>query len=134
MCIRDRPDDVLGALAVDPAELPGAVPAAEHPAIGLLPAIVPCDPWDIGGLSTVLHPDTGRLTVFVHDGLPGGAGFAELGYLNADLWWRAVLDRLLSCPCDNGCPACVQSPKCGSGNNPLDKRGASELVLSLIHI
>jgi len=122
------PDDVLGALDVDPAELPGAVHAAEHTAIGLLPAIVPCDRWDIGGLSTVLHPDTGRLTVFVHDGLPGGAGFAELGYLNADLWWRAVLDRLLSCPCDNGCPACVQSPKCGSGNNPLDKRGASELV------
>ena len=122
------PDDVLGALDVDPAELPGAAHAAEHAAIGLLPAIVPCDRWDIGGLSTVLHPDTGRLTVFVHDGTPGGAGFAELGYRNAELWWRAVLDRLTTCECADGCPACVVSPKCGNGNNPLDKRGAAELV------
>lgn len=122
------PPDVVDALDITDAELPGAVHAAEHTAIGLLPAIVPCDRWDVGGLSTVLHPDTGRLTVFVHDGIPGGSGFAEAGYQQADAWWSAVLDRLVACPCDDGCPACVVSPKCGSGNKPLDKRGASELV------
>ncbi len=122
------PEDVVSALALDPAELPGAVHAAEHTAIGLLPALVPCDRWDIGGVSTVLHPDTGCLTVFVHDGTPGGAGFAEQGYLEAERWWSAVLERLTTCGCDDGCPACVVSPKCGSGNNPLDKRGATELV------
>ena len=122
------PEDVVSALHVDPSELPGAVHAAEHAGIGLLPAIVPCDRWDIGGLSTVLHPDTGRLTVFVHDGTPGGAGFAEQGYVHAELWWRAVLDRLTSCDCEEGCPACVVSPKCGTGNDPLDKRDAAELV------
>ena len=122
------PEDVVSALHVDPSELPGAVHAAEHAGIGLLPAIVPCDRWDIGGLSTVLHPDTGRLTVFVHDGTPGGAGFAEQGYVHAELWWRAVLDRLTSCDCEDGCPACVVSPKCGTGNDPLDKRAAAELV------
>lgn len=120
--------DVVTALDLDPAELPGAVHAAEHAGIGLLPAIVPCDRWDVGGLSTVLHPDTGRLTVFVHDGIPGGSGFAEKGFQHAEAWWRAVLERLTTCACEEGCPACVVSPKCGSGNDPLDKRGAAELV------
>ena len=122
------PADVVDALDIDPAELAGSVHAAEHAAIGLLPAIVPCDRWDIGGLSTVHHPDTGQLTVFVHDGTPGGSGFAEQGYRQAELWWSAVLDRLSTCPCAEGCPSCVVSPKCGSGNNPLDKRGAGVLV------
>ena len=126
------PDDVLSVLDIEPAELPGAVHGAEHTAIGLLPALVPCDRWDIGGLSTVHHPDTGRLTVFVHDGNPGGAGFAELGYEKADQWWRATLERLRDCPCADGCPACVVSPKCGSGNDPLDKRGAAVLVAALL--
>lgn len=122
------PADVISALAVDPHDLPGAVHAAEHAGIGLLPLFVPCDRWDIGGLSATLHPDTGQLTVFVHDGLPGGSGFAERGFAVADAWWRAVLDRLTSCTCSEGCPACVVSPKCGSGNTPLSKSGAAELV------
>nr|NLI50440.1 DEAD/DEAH box helicase [Propionibacterium sp.] len=122
------PPDVADALDIAPAELPGAVHATEHAGIGLLPAVVPCDRWDIGGLSTVAHPDTGRLTVFVHDGVRGGSGFAAQGYATAESWWRAVFERLTSCRCEDGCPACVVSPTCGSGNASLDKRGAAELV------
>lgn len=125
-------DQVLDAEGLDPTTLPGAVHGAEHTAIGLLPAIVPCDRWDVGGLSTVAHPDTGRLTVFVHDGLPGGSGFAERGFHEADRWWRATLERLQSCPCESGCPACVVSPKCGNGNKPLDKHAAAALTRALL--
>lgn len=126
------PDDVIATLNIEPSELPGAVHGAEHTAIGLLPAFVPCDRWDIGGLSTVLHPDTGKLTVFVHDGLPGGAGFAEQGFDCAEQWWEATWQRLQQCPCAEGCPACVVSPKCGSGNKPLHKQGAAVLVSALL--
>ncbi|MFZ0529059.1 MAG: Zn-binding domain-containing protein, partial [Propionicimonas sp.] len=109
-------------------DLPGAAHAAEHTAIGLLPAFAPCDRWDIGGLSTALHPDTGQLTVFVHDGHPGGAGFAERGFDVAADWLSATRERLLNCPCSSGCPACVVSPKCGNGNRPLDKAAAATLL------
>lgn len=116
----------------DPRDLPGAAHAAEHTAIGLLPAFAPCDRWDIGGLSTTLHPDTGRLTVFVHDGAAGGAGFAERGYDQIERWLAATWERLLTCPCEAGCPACVVSPKCGNGNHPLDKTAATRLLELLI--
>ncbi len=126
------PTEVVADLGVDAAALPGAVHAAEHTAIGLLGAFVPCDRWDIGGLSSVLHPDTGLPTVFVHDGHPGGSGFAELGYQRAEQWWSATHERLQSCPCEAGCPACVVSPKCGNGNQPLDKDAAARLVAALL--
>ncbi|MFN8124863.1 MAG: Zn-binding domain-containing protein, partial [Thermoleophilia bacterium] len=100
----------------------------EHCAIGLLPMFAPCDRWDIGGLSTTLHPDTGELTIFVHDGHPGGAGFAERGFELAEAWWSATLDRLRTCSCAAGCPSCVVSPKCGNGNQPLAKDAAALLV------
>lgn len=123
------PADALTGIA--PRDLPGAAHGAEHCAIGLLPAFAPCDRWDIGGLSTVFHPDTGELTVFVHDGHPGGAGFAERGYAVIDRWLSATLERLRSCSCPAGCPACVVSPKCGNGNQPLAK-GAAAALLSLL--
>ncbi|WP_342372870.1 DEAD/DEAH box helicase [Propioniciclava soli] len=126
------PADVVARLPFADAALPGAVHGAEHTAIGLLPALVPCDRWDIGGLSTVLHPDTGLTTVFVHDGLPGGSGIADAGFDAAERWWTATLDRLLTCGCETGCPACVVSPKCGNGNNPLDKDAAALVVAALI--
>ena len=115
-----------------PRELAGAAHAAEHCAIGLLPAFAPCDRWDIGGLSTTLHPDTGELTVFVHDGHPGGAGFAERGFEVVEGWLAATLERLRSCPCPAGCPACVVSPKCGNGNQPLEKAAAAALLALLV--
>lgn len=117
---------------IAPRDLAGAAHAAEHCAIGVLPAFAPCDRWDIGGLSTTMHPDTGELTVFVHDGHPGGAGFAERGYDVADDWLFATWERLRSCLCAAGCPACVVSPKCGSGNNPLAKDAAAALMSTLV--
>ncbi len=110
------------------ADLPGAAHAAEHAAIGLLPLFATCDRWDIGGVSTALHEDTGLLTVFVYDGHPGGAGFSERGYARAASWLRATREAIASCECATGCPSCVQSPKCGNGNSPLDKDRAVVLL------
>ncbi|WP_433475329.1 DEAD/DEAH box helicase [Spirillospora sp. CA-142024] len=117
---------------LDDLDLAGAAHAAEHASIGLLPLFATCDRWDIGGVSTAVHPDTGLLTVFVYDGHEGGAGFAERGYADAASWLRATRDAIASCECDSGCPSCIQSPKCGNGNDPLDKRGALDLLAVLL--
>ena len=119
---------VAAAHLIDPIDIAGAAHAAEHAAIGLMPLIATCDRWDIGGVSTPLHPDTQRCTVVVYDGHPGGAGFADRGFEVAARWWRATRDLIDTCRCDSGCPACVQSPKCGNGNEPLDKAGAVRLL------
>jgi len=121
----------LAAAGVESADVPGALHAAEHAAIGLLPLVATCDRWDIGGLSTANHPDTEAPTVFVYDGHPGGAGFAERAYAVAAPWLHATRTVIADCGCEAGCPSCVQSPKCGNGNSPLDKAGAVR-VLDLV--
>ena len=121
------PEQITGS-GVARRDVPGAAHAAEHASIGLLPLFATCDRWDIGGVSTALHADTGLLTVFVYDGHPGGAGFAERGFATAEKWLSATRDVIAACECDDGCPSCVQSPKCGNGNSPLDKRGAIRLL------
>jgi len=121
----------LAAAGVDAADVAGALHAAEHAAIGLLPLVATCDRWDIGGVSTARHPDTDAPTVVVYDGHAGGAGFSERAYSVAAEWLAATRHAVRRCPCEAGCPSCVQSPKCGSGNAPLSKDGAVR-VLGLV--
>ena len=113
-------------------DFPGALHAAEHTAIGILPMFALCDRNDIGGLSTPLHPDTGRPQVFIYDGHPGGIGITEKGYELMEELWRATLRTLVECPCKTGCPSCIQSPKCGNNNEPLDKTAARILLEELL--
>jgi DEAD/DEAH box helicase domain-containing protein len=120
--------ELLASYGIEWADIPGAAHAAEHAGIGLLPLFATCDRWDIGGVSTALHEDTGLPTVFIYDGYPGGAGFAERGYVAGVAHLRATREAIASCACESGCPSCVQSPKCGNGNHPLDKAGAVRLL------
>jgi DEAD/DEAH box helicase domain-containing protein len=118
---------------IDLLRIPGSLHAAEHAAIGLLPLVASCDRGDIGGLSTAVGPEAGENSdglpsVFVYDGYPGGAGFAEQGFRQAGTWLTATAAAIEACECPSGCPSCVQSPKCGSGNEPLDKAGAVQVL------
>ncbi len=124
------PDAVLGELPMD--VLLGSLHAAEHSQIAVLPLLAMCDRWDIGGLSTNLHPQTGGPTIFIYDGHPGGIGITRRGFL---MFESLVSDahRLVSeCPCKDGCPSCVQSPKCGNLNDMLHKAGCVELMGSML--
>jgi len=124
--------EALQANGIEWSHVPGALHAAEHAAIGLLPLVASCDRGDIGGLSTAIGPDTGLPTVFVYDGYPGGAGFAERGFGEITTWLAATADAIEACECRQGCPSCVQSPKCGNGNDPLDKAGAVTVLRLVI--
>jgi DEAD/DEAH box helicase domain-containing protein len=110
----------------------GTLHAAEHSMIALLPLWAMCDRWDIGGLSTNLHFQTGRPTVFVYDGHPGGVGITERGFDVFEGWVADTAKMIEGCPCDHGCPSCVQSPKCGNLNEPLDKDGALLLLQRML--
>jgi len=102
----------------------GTLHAAEHAMIAILPLWAMCDRWDIGGLSTNVHPETGRPTVFIYDGHPGGVGITERGFAQFEGWVADTAEMIRGCPCSDGCPSCVQSPKCGNLNEMLDKAGA----------
>ena len=105
--------------------------AAEHALIGLLPLFAICDRWDVGGLSMASHPQTEVPTIFVYDGYPGGAGIAELAYEANERHRRETLALVRTCGCDDGCPSCVQSPKCGNWNEYLDKQAAARLLQAM---
>jgi DEAD/DEAH box helicase domain-containing protein len=110
----------------------GSLHAAEHAMIAVLPLWAMCDRWDIGGLSTNLHFQTGRPTVFVYDGHAGGVGIARRGYDELEGWVGDTERLLAGCPCAGGCPSCVQSPKCGNLNEFLDKEAALILLRRLL--
>jgi DEAD/DEAH box helicase domain-containing protein len=125
-------DDVLAAAGLVAARVPGTVHAAEHAGIGILPLFTICDRWDVGGVSTPWQSQTGMATIVIYDGYPGGAGIAELGFAAGLRHVEATLDVISSCPCESGCPSCVQSPKCGNWNEPLDKHGAVALLRAIL--
>jgi DEAD/DEAH box helicase domain-containing protein len=113
-------------------DLPGTLHAAEHTAIATLPMFAICDRWDVGGLSTAVHADTGGAVFFIYDGYQGGAGIAQIGFESAQRHLHATLEALTQCPCRDGCPSCVVSPKCGNFNDPLDKDGAAALLRAVL--
>jgi DEAD/DEAH box helicase domain-containing protein len=110
----------------------GSLHAAEHAQIAVLPLLAMCDRWDIGGLSTNYHPQTGRPTIFIYDGHPGGVGITRQGYLRFETLVADAHRLIFECPCQDGCPSCVQSPKCGNLNEPLAKAGALELLARML--
>ena len=115
----------------DLVRLPGAIHAVEHALIALLPLFAMCDRWDIGGLSTPVHDQTESPTVFVYDAHAGGVGISRLGFERFPEWSRDTLKLISDCPCESGCPSCIQSPKCGNWNEPLDKEGARRLLTAM---
>jgi DEAD/DEAH box helicase domain-containing protein len=126
------PDGELLAGSEEMPALIGALHAAEHSLIALLPLWAMCDRWDLGGLSTNIHFQTGLPTVFVYDGHAGGVGLTERGFERFDGWVADTARLLAGCPCRSGCPSCVQSPKCGNLNEHLDKAGARALLARMV--
>ena len=118
----------LAALGLDEYSLAGGLHAMEHAAIAMLPLFAMCDRWDIGGMSTAFHGDTGRATVFIYDAYPGGVGIAARGFELAVAHLRSTREMVQSCSCTEGCPSCIHSPKCGNGNEPLNKQAAIRLL------
>jgi DEAD/DEAH box helicase domain-containing protein len=126
------PPPVVLRAGLDGVSVLSAAHAAEHALIGMLPLFAICDRWDVGGVSMAFHPATGEPTIFVYDGYPGGAGIAELAFDAADRHMAAAHDVVAACPCEAGCPSCVQSPKCGNWNEFLDKAGAVALLRAML--
>ncbi len=122
----------LAIASLNGSNVLGAVHAAEHGLIGLLPLFAICDRWDVGGLSMATHPATNTATIFIYDGYPGGAGIAEMAYAERDRHLRETHALITACRCDDGCPSCVQSPKCGNWNEYLDKHAAIRLLRAMI--
>jgi DEAD/DEAH box helicase domain-containing protein len=127
------PPEAVARLDREQLDFAGGLHAVEHAAIAILPLFALCDRNDIGGVSTPLHPDTGRAQIFIYDAYPGGIGIAEKGFDLVEELWQATLKAITECPCQEGCPSCIQSPKCGNNNKPLDKKAAQILLEGLLH-
>lgn len=125
------PPEAVGSQS-DLMRLPGAIHAVEHALIALLPLYAMCDRWDIGGLSTPVHPQTEQPTIFVYDGHAGGVGISRQGFDRFAEWARDARALIRDCPCESGCPSCIQSPKCGNLNEPLDKEWALKLLETML--
>ena len=128
----DLPAGGLGRLDEEGLDPAGGLHAIEHAAVGMLPLFALCDRNDIGGVSTLHHPDTGRAQVFIYDAHPGGVGIAEKGFDLMGQLWQTTFTSISECPCQEGCPSCIQSPKCGNNNRPLDKHAALLLLEELL--
>jgi len=129
-----------GLWVVPPAELEGKIQGldwagglhgAEHALVAIAPLQAMCDRWDLGGVSTPFHPDVAGPVVVVHEAFPGGVGIAAKLYATAGLWAQAARDLVLECPCEQGCPSCVLSPRCGNQNRPMDKQAAGRILAAL---
>lgn len=125
-------DAMLELLKNGGYDVAGSLHAAEHLLIALMPIVVLCDPRDLGGISTILHRDTLKPSIFVYDGHIGGVGLTEVGFRRFRDVVQLALDRVTNCPCKDGCPSCVYSPRCGNNNKPLDKAGAQVLLSQLL--
>jgi len=128
----DLPQRAISRIADAGLDFHGGLHACEHAAIGILPLFALCDRNDIGGVSTPFHPDTGKAQIFIYDAYPGGIGIAEKGFEIVEELWQAALKLIRECPCQDGCPSCIQSPKCGNNNQPLDKKAAIMLLEELV--
>ena len=128
----DLPQKAIDRIADAGLDFHGGLHACEHAAIGILPLFALCDRNDIGGVSIAFHPDTGKAQIFIYDAYPGGIGIAEKGFEMIIELWQATLKAVEACPCTDGCPSCVQSPKCGNNNQPLDKEAAIVLLEELV--
>ena len=128
----DLPQKAIDQVAAEHLDFAGGLHAVEHAAIALLPLFALCDRNDIGGVSTPFHPDTGKAQIFIYDAYPGGIGIAEKGFDIIVNLWAATLQTIEKCPCQDGCPSCIHSPKCGNNNEPLDKRVAMVLLRGLL--
>jgi len=124
----DLPDEATEKIAEGQLDFAGGLHAAEHACIALLPLFALCDRNDLGGVSTPFHPDTGKPQIFIYDAHPGGTGIAEKGFELIQDLWRETLRGIRECPCEDGCPSCIQSPKCGNNNQPLDKKAARAIL------
>ncbi|MBM4447295.1 MAG: DEAD/DEAH box helicase [Chloroflexi bacterium] len=130
----DLPEAAIERVAEVGLDFAGGLHATEHAAIAMLPLFALCDRNDIGGVSTPFHPDTGKAQVFIYDAYPGGIGIAAKGFEMVKELWSATLQAIEECPCQEGCPSCIQSPKCGNNNEPLDKKAALVLLQGLLGI
>ena len=125
------PEEIREEIEAQGLDFAGGLHAVEHAMIAMSPIFAMCDRWDIGGLSTPLHPDTGEATIFIYDGFEGGIGISETLYAKIKPLWEKTLELIENCECKEGCPSCIYSPKCGNENQPLDKKAASIILRHL---